>query len=102
MHAGFEEIQQWISKTVAPGTQLQILVLDPAEAFRDTPLEAWYAQEDWQHTALYGVPAGLPFEKTVRVHAVLLSDALRLAVLYKQGGIYLDTDAVPISPELVG
>uniref|UniRef100_A0A8C5L642 Lactosylceramide 4-alpha-galactosyltransferase n=1 Tax=Jaculus jaculus TaxID=51337 RepID=A0A8C5L642_JACJA len=53
--------------------------LDLEELFRDTPLAAWYgeARQGWE-------PYWLP----------VLSDASRIAVLWKFGGIYLDTDFI--------
>lgn len=53
--------------------------LDLQELFADTPLAAWYseAQHRWE-------PYLLP----------VLSDASRIALLWKFGGIYLDTDFI--------
>ncbi|KAF6117112.1 alpha 1,4-galactosyltransferase (P blood group) [Phyllostomus discolor] len=58
---------------------VQMLPLDFEELFRDTPLAAWYvaARRRWE-------PYLLP----------VLSDACRLALLWKFGGIYLDTDFI--------
>ncbi|ELW64473.1 lactosylceramide 4-alpha-galactosyltransferase [Tupaia chinensis] len=58
---------------------VQLLRLDLEELFRDTPLAAWYAsgRRRWE-------PYLLP----------VLSDASRLALLWKFGGIYLDTDFI--------
>lgn len=58
---------------------VQVRPLDLAELFGDTPLAAWYAavQRRWE-------PYLLP----------VLSDASRLALMWKFGGIYLDTDFI--------
>nr|XP_025737715.1 lactosylceramide 4-alpha-galactosyltransferase isoform X2 [Callorhinus ursinus] len=58
---------------------VHLLPLDLDELFRDTPLAAWYAarQRRWE-------PYLLP----------VLSDASRIALLWKFGGIYLDTDFI--------
>ncbi|XP_044248282.2 lactosylceramide 4-alpha-galactosyltransferase isoform X2 [Ursus arctos] len=58
---------------------VHLLPLDLEELFRDTPLAAWYAarQRRWE-------PYLLP----------VLSDASRIALMWKFGGIYLDTDFI--------
>lgn len=58
---------------------VQIQPLDLKELFQGTPLAAWYleAQNSWE-------PYLLP----------VLSDASRIALLWKFGGIYLDTDFI--------
>ncbi|XP_012597177.2 lactosylceramide 4-alpha-galactosyltransferase [Microcebus murinus] len=58
---------------------VQMLPLDLEELFRDTPLAAWYAaaRGRWE-------PYLLP----------VLSDACRIALMWKFGGIYLDTDFI--------
>ncbi|XDA75264.1 hypothetical protein R6Z07M_005474 [Ovis aries] len=58
---------------------VQMRPLDLEELFRETPLAAWYAavQRRWE-------PYLLP----------VLSDASRIALLWKFGGIYLDTDFI--------
>uniref|UniRef100_A0A673V6T0 Alpha-1,4-N-acetylglucosaminyltransferase n=1 Tax=Suricata suricatta TaxID=37032 RepID=A0A673V6T0_SURSU len=58
---------------------VHLLPLDLEALFRDTPLEAWYAtrRRRWE-------PYLLP----------VLSDASRIALLWKFGGIYLDTDFI--------
>ncbi|KAL1767346.1 lactosylceramide 4-alpha-galactosyltransferase [Sigmodon hispidus] len=58
---------------------VQIQPLDLEKLFQDTPLAAWYleVQHGWE-------PYLLP----------VLSDASRIALLWKFGGIYLDTDFI--------
>ncbi|XP_078305505.1 lactosylceramide 4-alpha-galactosyltransferase [Panthera onca] len=58
---------------------VHVLPLDLEELFRDTPLAAWYAarRRRWE-------PYLLP----------VLSDASRIALMWKFGGIYLDTDFI--------
>ncbi|XP_055977431.1 alpha-1,4-N-acetylglucosaminyltransferase [Sorex fumeus] len=57
--------------------------LDMKRLFEDTPLFSWYmhvdisAQSNWLHVS---------------------SDAARLAVIWKHGGIYMDTDVISIRP----
>ncbi|XP_050036152.3 lactosylceramide 4-alpha-galactosyltransferase-like [Dermacentor andersoni] len=54
-------------------------VVRPNEGFQGTPLESWYESGILSKSAY-------PIEH--------LADALRLAVLYKQGGVYLDIDVI--------
>nr|XP_056703431.1 lactosylceramide 4-alpha-galactosyltransferase [Euleptes europaea] len=60
-------------------TNIEIKPLDMKDLFVDTPLAKWYpiAQQRWE-------PYFLP----------ILSDACRLAIMWKFGGIYLDTDFI--------
>ncbi|XP_078419654.1 lactosylceramide 4-alpha-galactosyltransferase-like [Cetorhinus maximus] len=51
--------------------------------FQDTPLSSWYEQVN-------------PFWEKYWVH--VLSDACRIALLWKYGGIYLDTDIISLKP----
>ncbi|KAH7933925.1 hypothetical protein HPB49_019307 [Dermacentor silvarum] len=51
----------------------------PKEVFRETPFEPWYESGILNKSAF-------PVEH--------LADALRLTVLYKQGGVYLDIDVI--------
>ncbi|KAF5921894.1 alpha-1,4-N-acetylglucosaminyltransferase [Diceros bicornis minor] len=57
--------------------------LDMKRLFEDTPLFSWYTQ----------VNAG-----TERNWLYVSSDASRLAVIWKYGGIYMDTDVISIRP----
>lgn len=59
------------------------VLIDLSEIFDSTPLEDWFKQGKWR------VPE---FVKRVR----FLSDALRLAYLYKNGGLYMDTDSITL------
>ncbi|XP_048357836.1 lactosylceramide 4-alpha-galactosyltransferase [Sphaerodactylus townsendi] len=60
-------------------SNIEIKPLDMKDILMDTPLANWYsvAQQRWE-------PFFLP----------VLSDACRLAVMWKFGGIYLDTDVI--------
>lgn len=58
-------------------------VIKPQEVFQDTPLEAWYESGILDTSAF-------PVEH--------LADALRLAVVYKLGGVYLDIDVIVMRP----
>ncbi|XP_063099736.1 lactosylceramide 4-alpha-galactosyltransferase [Cavia porcellus] len=58
---------------------VQLLPLDLDALFRGTPLAAWHAGL-WQRWEPYRLP--------------VTSDAARLALLWKFGGIYLDTDFI--------
>lgn len=58
-------------------------VINLTQIFQDTPLDAWYKS---------GVINNSPY----RVYH--LSDALRLTVLWKNGGTYLDTDVITTCP----
>eukprot|EP00062_Callorhinchus_milii_P000395 gi/632934356/ref/XP_007909060.1/ PREDICTED: lactosylceramide 4-alpha-galactosyltransferase-like [Callorhinchus milii] len=51
--------------------------------FQNTPLSFWYQQVN-------------PYRQQYWIH--VLSDACRLAVLWKYGGIYLDTDIISLKP----
>ncbi|XP_074969311.1 lactosylceramide 4-alpha-galactosyltransferase-like isoform X2 [Phalacrocorax aristotelis] len=58
---------------------VEIRPLDLPELFSGTPLAKWYLQPDHQKEPYY-----LP----------VLSDACRIAIMWKFGGIYLDTDFI--------
>ncbi|NXC78790.1 A4GAT galactosyltransferase, partial [Anhinga anhinga] len=58
---------------------VEIHPLDLPELFSGTPLAKWYLQSDHQKEPYY-----LP----------VLSDACRIAIMWKFGGIYLDTDFI--------
>ncbi|XP_043557632.1 alpha-1,4-N-acetylglucosaminyltransferase-like [Chiloscyllium plagiosum] len=60
-----------------------ILPLNPKELFSSTPLAGWYEKVD-------------PSKETFWFH--VLADGCRLALLWKYGGIYLDTDVISIKP----
>ncbi|XP_075061616.1 lactosylceramide 4-alpha-galactosyltransferase [Mixophyes fleayi] len=60
-------------------SNVEFLPLDFKKLFTDTPLSVWYS----------GVESNGQF-----VDYATLSDACRLAVLWKTGGIYLDTDFI--------
>ncbi|XP_043542713.1 alpha-1,4-N-acetylglucosaminyltransferase-like [Chiloscyllium plagiosum] len=51
--------------------------------FRETPLNSWYEQVN-------------PFWEKYWIH--VLADACRLALLWKYGGVYLDTDIISLKP----
>lgn len=57
--------------------------VQPSEEFRDTPLESWYASSSVNRSVFY------------EEH---LSGALRLALLYKRGGVFLAEDIVVMKP----
>ncbi|XP_008047475.1 alpha-1,4-N-acetylglucosaminyltransferase [Carlito syrichta] len=60
-----------------------LLPLDLESLFEDTPLSSWYtqvnssAERNWLHIS---------------------SDAARLAIIWKYGGVYMDTDVISIRP----
>ncbi|XP_078265918.1 alpha-1,4-N-acetylglucosaminyltransferase-like [Rhinoraja longicauda] len=58
-----------------------ILPLNPTELFKDTPLEGWYQKVN-------------PEKEKFWPH--VLADGCRLALLWKFGGIYLDTDIISL------
>ncbi|XP_036287245.1 lariat debranching enzyme isoform X5 [Pipistrellus kuhlii] len=64
-----------------------LVPLDMKSLFEDTPLSSWYtqvnasAESHWLHVS---------------------SDAARLAVIWKFGGVYLDTDVISIRPVPAG
>lgn len=55
------------------------LKLDEANLVQNTPLDTWYFNETWRKSQLWDYHLG---------------DALRLAYLWKYGGVYLDTDVI--------
>ncbi|XP_046513806.1 alpha-1,4-N-acetylglucosaminyltransferase [Equus quagga] len=57
--------------------------LDMKRLFEDTPLSSWYAQVN---------------SSTERHWLYVSSDACRLAVIWKYGGVYMDTDVISIRP----
>ncbi|XP_060691016.1 lactosylceramide 4-alpha-galactosyltransferase-like [Hemiscyllium ocellatum] len=60
-----------------------ILPLNPKELFNNTPLAGWYEKVD-------------PSKERYWFH--VLADGCRLALLWKYGGIYLDTDIISLKP----
>jgi hypothetical protein len=54
---------------------------DPLELFRDTPLFTWWQNREWSLSSY------------ITVH---LSDAARIALLYKYGGFYSDLDTIAV------
>ncbi|GAB6023650.1 hypothetical protein CHUAL_008417 [Chamberlinius hualienensis] len=64
-----------------PNVRLKFINL--TEAFSDTPLATWYKSDAIKNSIH-------PTEH--------MSDALRIALLYKNGGIYSDTDSITIRP----
>ncbi|XP_069755471.1 alpha-1,4-N-acetylglucosaminyltransferase-like [Narcine bancroftii] len=60
-----------------------ILPLNATELFKSTPLKSWYLKIN-------------PEKEKYWIH--VLSDACRLALLWKYGGIYLDTDIISLRP----
>ncbi|KAF8796923.1 Lactosylceramide like protein [Argiope bruennichi] len=66
-------------KSLTQLSNVQLLRMDMALLVEDTPLWHWYKKGKWKSS---------PF-RTVHV-----SDALRLSIIWKYGGIYLDTDVV--------
>ncbi|XP_059806165.1 alpha-1,4-N-acetylglucosaminyltransferase-like isoform X1 [Hypanus sabinus] len=58
-----------------------ILPLKPIELFKDTPLESWYQKVNPEREKYW---------------AHVLADGCRLALLWKYGGIYLDTDIISL------
>ncbi|XP_067897846.1 lactosylceramide 4-alpha-galactosyltransferase-like isoform X2 [Heterodontus francisci] len=57
--------------------------LRPRALFQDTPLSSWYEQVN-------------PYWEKYWVH--VLADACRISLLWKVGGIYLDTDIISLKP----
>ncbi|XP_043940104.1 alpha-1,4-N-acetylglucosaminyltransferase-like [Protopterus annectens] len=85
---GFRNRSCLQSTTECPGLKLltdfpnvQLLHLDPKVVLKDTPLAAWY-NEDKIYKENYWI--------------WILSDAYRLALVWKYGGIYFDTDIINI------
>ncbi|XP_072429276.1 lactosylceramide 4-alpha-galactosyltransferase-like isoform X1 [Chiloscyllium punctatum] len=60
-----------------------ILPLNPKELFSNTPLAGWYEKVD-------------PSNEEHWLH--VLADGCRIALLWKYGGIYLDTDIISLKP----
>ena len=58
--------------------------------FAQTPLFSWY-NASMHNGFMHNCYANF-----------LMGDALKLAVLYKQGGIYLDSDVLPLAPPPLG
>ncbi|XP_064410336.1 alpha-1,4-N-acetylglucosaminyltransferase-like [Latimeria chalumnae] len=62
---------------------VRILPLNFTSVFQDTPLLAWYKQEN---------------PERAQYAAHILADACRLVLLWKNGGIYFDTDIISLKP----
>lgn len=74
-------LDQFSTSHIPPN--LYVLPLNPLEWLIDTPLLDWYLanknDSDWFYN-------------------LVVSDALRLAILFKIGGVYLDTDVISLKP----
>ncbi|XP_043935570.1 alpha-1,4-N-acetylglucosaminyltransferase-like isoform X2 [Protopterus annectens] len=64
-------------------SNVKLLPLNPVLVFRDTPLEEWYQSVN-------------PEQETYWPH--VQSDAFRYALLWQNGGIYMDTDVISFKP----
>ncbi|NXW85678.1 A4GAT galactosyltransferase, partial [Alopecoenas beccarii] len=69
----------WAFSLLSRFPNVEIRPLDLAELFSGTPLAKWYSQPEHQKE-----PYFLP----------VLSDACRITIMWKFGGIYLDTDFI--------
>ncbi|XP_065701033.2 lactosylceramide 4-alpha-galactosyltransferase-like [Patagioenas fasciata] len=69
----------WAFSLLSRFPNVEIQPLDLAELFSGTPLAKWYSQPEHQKE-----PYFLP----------VLSDACRITIMWKFGGIYLDTDFI--------
>ncbi|KAJ3015146.1 UNVERIFIED_CONTAM: hypothetical protein HDU68_012866 [Siphonaria sp. JEL0065] len=76
--------KEWRERaTETLGPQLTILPLDWAEMFEGTPLQKWWENETYKQSTWVDQNLG---------------NAFRLAVLYKHGGVYLDSDIISLNP----
>lgn len=64
-------------------SNVKVLPLNPVSVFRNTPLEEWYQSVN-------------PEQETYWPH--VQSDAFRYALLWQNGGIYMDTDVISFKP----
>ncbi|NXE91707.1 A4GAT galactosyltransferase, partial [Menura novaehollandiae] len=71
--------KHWAFSLLSCFPNVQIRPLDLPELFSGTPLAQWYLQPQWRQE-----PYFLP----------VLSDACRIVLMWKFGGIYLDTDFI--------
>ncbi|NXE91693.1 A4GAT galactosyltransferase, partial [Menura novaehollandiae] len=71
--------KHWAFSLLSCFPNVQIQPLDLPELFSGTPLAQWYLQPQWRQE-----PYFLP----------VLSDACRIVLMWKFGGIYLDTDFI--------
>ncbi|KAK2537641.1 hypothetical protein Q9233_002491 [Columba guinea] len=69
----------WAFSLLSCFPNVEIRPLDLAELFTGTPLAQWYAQPEHQKG---------------RYYLAHLSDACRITIMWKFGGIYLDTDFI--------
>ncbi|NXK88389.1 A4GAT galactosyltransferase, partial [Formicarius rufipectus] len=71
--------EHWVFSLLSCFPNVQIRPLDLSELFSGTPLQQWYSRplRSWE-------PYFLP----------VLSDACRIVLMWKYGGIYLDTDFI--------
>ncbi|KAF3449737.1 hypothetical protein FNV43_RR10468 [Rhamnella rubrinervis] len=69
------------------GFKVQAVTPDLSFLFNDTPSETWYSELKMGNKD----PGEIPLAQN-------LSNLMRLAVLYKYGGVYLDTDFIVLRP----
>ncbi|CAL1286887.1 unnamed protein product [Larinioides sclopetarius] len=73
------DLTDHFTKSLTQMDNVQLLRMDMALIVEGTPLLDWYKKGKW---------------KSSRYRTVHVSDALRLVLLWKYGGLYLDTDVV--------
>ncbi|NXU82356.1 A4GAT galactosyltransferase, partial [Xiphorhynchus elegans] len=71
--------EHWVFSLLSSFPNVQIRPLDLPELFSETPLEKWYLS---------------PLRKSEPYFLHVLSDACRIVLMWKYGGVYLDTDFI--------
>ncbi|KAI8921051.1 nucleotide-diphospho-sugar transferase [Powellomyces hirtus] len=65
------------------GSRVKVKRIDYTTYFQETPLEPWWKEGRWRQSHWVGQNLG---------------NALRLAIVYKEGGVYLDMDIISLNP----
>lgn len=73
---GFNYASPWLD-VLSSYANVRVVLVNEEDYFKNTPLESWFKKGDWRTS---------PYKK---IH---LSDYLRMATLFKGGGLYLDLD----------
>ncbi|KAJ3021376.1 Lactosylceramide 4-alpha-galactosyltransferase [Thoreauomyces humboldtii] len=65
------------------GSRVLVKPIEYTRYFQDTPLERWWKEGKWRESHWVGQNLG---------------NALRLAIVYKEGGVYMDMDIISLNP----
>lgn len=84
---------------------IEIIVLDEEQYFKNSPFEEWYEKKDVSNRLLHYVKKNKFYSFTLKTQwkkspysTVHLSDYIRMLSLWREGGLYLDLDVLTLKP----